>query len=937
MKIGERLEQSSTRRTLVTGLLVIVFFCGIIFKYYNMLYAEKRAGIVKDVEMTAKESANLFEKYLSTNIDLINFTAYTLNEMISAGYSDEEIQSYLVHQSTAIKNSVFRNSTGLYAYINGKFMSGTNWEPPEGYDATRRPWYTKPMENKGKLTILEPYLDVQSGNMMLALGKTLSDGESVISVDVSIDAIQSLTEKVIRHKDLDMEMVLTGDGIVVAHSNHFEIGKDYSDDTSSLGGIIARHLKEEGDSYFEVENGGSYFIVYAAPFEADWHFVSVHDATEAFGSLRRMLWATIASVIATVLIIGLILGISRRRSVIAEKAVAANEAKSSFLSNMSHEIRTPINAMLGMNEMILRESRDAKILEYSEGIKMAGHTLLGLVNNVLDFSRIESGKLEIIRSNYDLSSVLNDLVSLIAPMADQKGLELKLDFDSGIPKFLCGDEVRLKQVIANILTNAVKYTNNGSIVFGVGYERDAQEDDSIILKVSVRDTGIGIKEEDIGQLFSEFERIEERRNRNIEGTGLGMNITLRLLEMMGSTLKVDSVYGSGSVFSFELKQKVVKEDKLGDFQTEYRKALEESAVYKERFAAPEAEILIVDDNPMNHVVFKGLLKQTEIKIQTADSGAEGLEYASAHKFDILFFDHMMPGMDGIETLEKLREMKDGPNILTPVICLTANAISGAREKYLAAGFDDYLTKPIDPEELENLIIKYLPVEKIEKREETGTEESADISGTGLPEELRALEGQDVIDVRAGLENSKYIDSYLQLIRLFYLSYEERTEELARYCEEGDVKNYTIRVHGLKSSARIIGANDLGEKALLLEEAGKNSDIEYIKENQEAFFEAYRIVRDTLEPVFESRDDAGAGNKHNDSKKYADSERMADVYDRLRAAADDMDIDLLQNIIEEMNGYRVPEEDEEKWKSIRAAAEQFDYDQILRLTEDGKTE
>ncbi len=397
----------------------------------------------------------------------------------------------------------------------------------------------------------------------------------------------------------------------------------------------------------------------------------------------------------------------------SQRALAASEAKSSFLSNMSHEIRTPINAVLGMNEMILRECDDNNILAYSESIRTAGNTLLGLINDILDFSKIEAGKMEIIPVDYDLSSVINDLVNMIKTRAEDKGLVLVLDMDRKLPKFLHGDEVRIKQIITNILTNAVKYTEKGTITFGIGFEKIRDDTDSIILDVYVKDTGIGIKKEDMKKLFSEFERIDEERNRNVEGTGLGMNITKSLLEMMGSSLKAESIYELGSKFSFRLKQRVVKWEELGDYEAAYRASLGKREKYKETFTAPGAEVLVVDDTPMNLTVFKNLLKKTKVKIDTAESGDEGLHMAYDKKYDIIFLDHMMPQKDGIQTLHELRSRPKDPNLNTPVVCLTANAISGAREQYLSEGFDDYLTKPIDPARLEEMLKHYLPPDKVQ--------------------------------------------------------------------------------------------------------------------------------------------------------------------------------------------------------------------------------
>ena len=933
MKFRDRLEAGSAIGTGIGSILVSVFLVGIILIYHNMLQEAVRSNIRDDVELTAMVQADRFEEYLSTNTDLLEFTAYTLDEMLSEGRTDAEIQTYLVDQSVAIKKALLEDSTGLYGYINGKFVSGTNWVPYAGYVATERPWYTNAIAGGGELTMLEPYHDVQSGNTMLAVGKSLSDGESVISVDISLKEIQELTEAAVKHENDDTEMILTGNGIVVAHSDPREIGKDYSLETGTLGARIYTHLHDTGEHYFEFSDSGESYIISAADFHKEWHCISVHNATEAFGRLKRILAATIAIVVITLIVIGIIMGVSRRRSVIAEKAMATSDAKSAFLSNMSHEIRTPINTMLGLNEMILRESGEERILTYADNINRAGQTLLSMVNNVLDFAKIETGKLEIIPSDYDLSSVLNDLVNMISMRTDEKGLSLKLDFDRNIPKLLYGDEIRIKQVIAHLLTNAVKYTDEGGITFAVKYEKPFDEVDSIVLKVIVKDTGAGIKEENIKSLFDRFEDMPDSMEKGVEGSGLGMNITVNLLQMMGSALKVESVYGIGSDFSFELKQKVIAWEPIGDFEQAYKKAMEDTLDYRESFEAPEAEVMVVDDNPMNHVVFKGLLKHTRIRIQSADSGDECLTLAGDSRFDIIFLDHMMPGKDGIETLKELKAAKDGPNANTPVICLTANAISGARERYLEAGFDDYITKPIDTAKLERLILKYLPEDKVGKSVPASAkteDESAGAAVVVIPDELKALEGQDIVSVSTGLKNCKYLDTYMQLLRLFYTSVDERAEELKTFCEEGDLKNYTIRIHGLKSSARIIGASELGEEAFRLEEAGKRQDTDYIREHQEVFFTLYRQVKDILALLFNNESRESVSESSGSDKPQADSAVLSGAYERIREAADDMDCDKLKDIISQMDTYSIPETEKDLWQRIVTATEQFDYDTILEL-------
>lgn len=410
----------------------------------------------------------------------------------------------------------------------------------------------------------------------------------------------------------------------------------------------------------------------------------------------------------------------------AAEARDANNAKSAFLSHMSHEIRTPINAILGMDEMILQESDETDILDYAESIRSAGNNLLGIVNDILDFSKIEAGKMSIIPIEYEITSVINDLYNVVRLRAHDKGLTVKLDIDPKLPSVLFGDETRIKQVITNILTNAVKYTEKGTVTLCIKQIADGTEEDrenlskacpgddvperSIKLSVSVKDTGIGIKPEDMDKLFEEYERVEEKRNRTIEGTGLGLSITTELLELMGSRLSVSSVYGEGSDFGFEIMQGVVNDEPVGEICEKFRRS--EVKKKRFRFTAEDARILVVDDVKVNLSLVEKLLKKTKINIDTAESGSEALELVRKNEYDVIFLDHLMPGMDGTETLQKMNEMEDNLSAGAPVIALTANALSGAKDEYISAGFKDYLSKPISIEEMEDILFYYIPPEKI---------------------------------------------------------------------------------------------------------------------------------------------------------------------------------------------------------------------------------
>ena len=401
-------------------------------------------------------------------------------------------------------------------------------------------------------------------------------------------------------------------------------------------------------------------------------------------------------------------------------ADSANRAKSRFLAQMSHEIRTPINAVLGMNEMILNEAQDEQILDYSSNIDYAGRQLLSIINTILDFSKIEDGKMEIVPADYDLASVINNLVNAATLRAKMKSLYFNVHVDETIPAMLYGDDVRVTQVIQNILTNAVKYTEEGGVTFTV--KNGGRDGEDVFLDVSVADTGIGIREEDMDKLCASFERLDTQRNRNIEGTGLGMAIVTNLLQMMGSKLQVDSIYGKGSTFSFHLRQRVVDERPIGN----YSERLASSSRHREKdltLHAPEARVLVVDDNDMNLKVAKNLLKLNGVRPDLAKSGSEAINMMREKEYDIVLMDHLMPVMDGIETLKMLHH----ENLIHPgtsVIALTANAVAGAREEYLAAGFVDYLSKPMNVQDLEEKLAKYLPGSKVTWRRKSETAESS---------------------------------------------------------------------------------------------------------------------------------------------------------------------------------------------------------------------
>ncbi|MGN0140656.1 MAG: ATP-binding protein, partial [Roseburia sp.] len=534
-----------------------------------------------------------------------------------------------------------------------------------------------------------------------------------------------------------------------------------------------------------------------------------------------------------------------------QELVRANEAKSQFLANMSHEIRTPINGILGMDSILLKECKDENLREYAKNIQSAGQSLLSIINDILDISKIESGKLEILPIKYQLFSILNDCYNLTKVKVENKPIAFEMQINENLPSWLYGDEVRIRQIINNFLSNAVKYTKEGKVTFSLDYEEISNE--QIQLVISVADTGIGIREEDLGKLFESFTRIEEKRNRNIEGTGLGLNLTKNLVDLMGGKVSVESTYGKGSCFTAKIPQKIVDAKPMGDFGKRYQQYLNTSDNSTLSFLAPEAKILIVDDVLMNLKVVEGLLKETKIQIDTAVSGRECLECVKTKKYDVVFLDHMMPEMDGIETLQNMKALTDNPNRETPVIMLTANAIVGAKDEYMEAGFTDYLTKPIRETELLEMLLKYLPGElicgdkDIKNSEDMVQPEVAEHTEDSEADRMQRLEKLEGLDVQTGLIYCmKEEDFYVEMLEEYMNS--DKVSKIKQFFAEEDWKNYRTIVHALKSTSLTIGAVHLSEEAKALEMAAKEENVDYIRSHHEAVLEEYIGLTDRLKEI-----------------------------------------------------------------------------------------
>jgi len=509
-----------------------------------------------------------------------------------------------------------------------------------------------------------------------------------------------------------------------------------------------------------------------------------------------------------------------------------SRAQQKYLMNMIHDVRTPINAINGMTELITRENNNDSVNEYANSIKRAGNVLNQLVNDMLDMSKLESGNMELVEDTYDIVEVLNDVVSLTKDKCNKKGLTFDVRVDENIPCSLLGDENRLRQVLMNLLSNAVKYTASGKVILEAK-ACDGIKNGKVDIYFSVEDTGCGIKEEDAGKIFQSFKRVDSLKNNMIEGTGLGLNIVYSLLELMGTKIQVKSKYGVGSRFYFTLTQKVVDEASIGNFISLYNKQLDKKSNYKVSFVAPDAKILVVDDNEMNLLLTSRLLQKTEMEIETAKSAMKCLELINQKKYNLILMDVKMPEIDGVEALKRIRG-GNSINKQIPIIALTADTEKGVREKYLDAGFSDYVSKPFNPIKLEKKVKKFIPNHLLKSVH----------NPNGVEKKVFLL------NVNEGLKYcSDDMDMYNEVLATYFKLGMENILNMNKQFQQGEWENYNIQVHSLKSTSQTIGAKSLYEMAKKLEEASKKEDTTYIVLNHDEMITTYKKVLAEIEEYF----------------------------------------------------------------------------------------
>jgi len=587
-----------------------------------------------------------------------------------------------------------------------------------------------------------------------------------------------------------------------------------------------------------------------------------------------------------------------------EKADEANAAKSRFLSRMSHEIRTPMNAIIGVSEILLREPKDEEQKEYLETIKNSGKALVLLINDILDLSKIEAGKMELVEDDYEFKPMIHDVSNMIKNRIGEKPIQFVCDLDSKIPAILNGDGLRIRQILINLLNNAVKFTDGGSIKLSVNVGEILGDD--VQLLFAVQDTGMGIKEEDLKSLFKSFSQVDTKKNKGKEGTGLGLAICAELVNMMGGSLTVESEYGMGSCFSFSIFQKIG-----------VKKEIKTNEIIK--FTAPNAHILLVDDNAMNRKIACNLLAPLKMKIDLAENGKKAIEKIENKKYDLIFMDHMMPVMDGLEATIQIRNKEGEYYNNVPIIALTANVMTEAQKEFLDAGMNGYVAKPIETDKISYILYKFLPNELIIPDEEDVIEKEK--VNQKMMDDFNDLPG---IDPKEGIKNCGSKELYLSLLGDFYKLIEIKAQKIERCLADDMIRDFTIEVHAQKNTARMIGALELSNDFAMLEQLGNKEDVHTIKEKTPDVLKRYRDFIPVLKKF---------GRVQNESRKVVSSEEILMYLQGLYDFANEFDMDMVDETMKKIDECYFDEKYDTILERLNAYVADVDIENIMKLAKE----
>ena len=852
-------------------------------------------------------------------VTLLN-SCYIIRGMIEEGTDQQEIFSYLVDTSDWMRqrDEGLLGFYGIYGYIRGEFMDSLKINPGADYIPQRSPWYQTAVRSGTAVAYTAPYTDEMTGSVIVSavINIVNSAGEiyGILVVNIDIAWLENYVGS-LRLAPGGYGILVSQNMMVLTHPNRAYMGvqlhtlsggKDYEE--------LSRMLRTSGEVSARTitDTDGERMIVFFRKLFNGWYVGIITPHGRFYHELFRAI--AILSVMGSLLAVFLSI-VLLRLSAAQMKSDEENKSKSSFLARMSHEIRTPMNAIIGMSEIALRQDISGETRSCIGGIKQAGENLLSIINDILDFSKIESGRLDIVNREYALSSLLGDCVSIIRGQLEEKALRFETNFAAGLPNKLRGDEARLRQITLNLLSNAAKYTRQGSITLSVSAEKIDEGGSRVNLCIKVADTGIGIKSEDMSKLFGEFTRFDAQKNRAVEGAGLGLVITRNLCQLMGGDITVTSEYGRGSAFTAVIPQTV----------TDYspftlREEQKRNGVFAVRWTAPDATILLVDDLDTNLTVARGLLAPYQIHIHTALSGKEALALVKAHRYDVVLMDHMMPEMDGIETTARIRDWeKDTPERAAPaaVIALTANAISGMKEMFIEKGFNDYLSKPIEIAKLDEILSHWIPLHKQRKLGSSAAPALQDAHS--LPE----ISGVDAAKGVAATGGT--VEGYKRVLAVFKKDAEERLALLREPPAPAGLPAFITQAHALKSAAASIGAAELSSRAAALESAGKAGDLDAIRQGLPAFYALLKAAAEGIQAALGADVQAPAP-----PSAAAPRDSAATLFEALLAALETQKVETIDSILLELEKAPPDEAFKSGIEAVSDAVLMVDFDKAIKI-------
>ena len=799
-----------------------------------------RANTLQSCVFSNKKDAFAVESFLNRDEAILNMASRVADVMVEQNAISGQIQS--LKNRTRSENPRFGD---LYGFVNGKPYA--NYSLPDSVNPTREPWFQGALLAHGDVALVPIY---RGKDQVIALSKRLSDMKSVIALNVKLSGLRKCVSS---WSQPNIWMIMDEQGLVVAHSNEASQGLNYlsddfwhKDEKSLAEGILNADEKP-----FQINYGGTSYQVFTTPIKDKWIMVRLVEN----GALWNEMYWTVAKGIAVVVVLYILMLLLMALSLMNHfRAMRVSLAKSGFLTNMSREIRTSITGLLGMNSIVMKEVRDDGLKDYLKNIQNTGQGILSLVNDVLDVCRIESGKMSIVSMEYDIFSVLADCYNANEMKASAKKLRFTVDCNPDIPSSLWGDENRIRQIINNLLSNAIKFTEVGEVTLLVNFEKlppvgTLNSDEYVMLSFTVKDTGAGIKKDELGNIFNKF--ASQDMDDPAEGIGLGLCLTKELVEKCNGQITVNSRLGEGSSFTVRIPQLVLNIEPMGDFAMRYKGLGRKRGDFSGIFLAPEARILIVDDIELNLKVLRGFLRRFKVQVDVAVSGAQCLKLAQSKHYDLIFLDHMMPVMDGVETYRKMKSLENFINKDTPVIALTSEGSSEVSESFLSVGFADYLPKPIKERDLQRALKWYLPKQLVlsgeDIQEAVGAQASSEalkpaVKEAALNDDIELMQVtvnpyeklapfKDCLDITAGLEYcADDSDIYIEMLQEFIASPLHRNVETCFKNE--DWENYKFYMHVLSDSSAAIGAVGMAEKFQNLENACRESRMNVVRENHD---------------------------------------------------------------------------------------------------------